>query len=130
MTRLEALRQAVQECRQRFSYVPDRPDDYWQTPEETEQLGTGDCEDFAVWAIHRTEELAPGSVLQLVIGETERGAHAWVELFDGRMWWADPTHGFPTQVESPLWWADRVPKFGYLWNGQEFGERFEYEKGR
>src|SRR3989338_2445355 len=32
-----------------FRYSKDRGEDHWQTPRETSQKGSGDCEDKAVW---------------------------------------------------------------------------------
>ena len=63
-------------------YVPDSADgnednDAWQTAAETQQLGTGDCEDSSIlladWLIAR------GFEARVALGHyAERGGHAWV----------------------------------------------------
>ena len=46
--------------------------DYWQTPEETEERGTGDCEDKALWVYYKL--FNQGFNVRLVLG----GMYEWV----------------------------------------------------
>lgn len=63
-------------------YFPEKKDeDYWQTPEETERLKTGDCEDFAIYLNHLWKK--EGLQGKLVLGIPRRRSdkrHAWNEI--------------------------------------------------
>jgi hypothetical protein len=55
--------------------------DYWQTPEETERLGTGDCEDYALYLYDLLKK--DGYNPYLVLGKGSTSApynHAWLEM--------------------------------------------------
>ena len=70
-----------------FRYIKEQKGDLWQTPEETERKGSGDCEDKAVWLFSRLKESGYSNV-RLVIGKYKsinRGYHVWVLV-------TDPTH--------------------------------------
>ena len=67
-----------------FRYLKDRKGDIWQTPQETERKGSGDCEDKAVWLFHRLRQNGYENV-RLVIGKYKSisaGYHVWVTYAD------------------------------------------------
>jgi hypothetical protein len=55
--------------------------EYFQFPEETIRLGTGDCEDFAILlaSLYRAAGYSEDSVY-VIIGYKEDGGHAWVKI--------------------------------------------------
>jgi len=55
--------------------------DYWQFPNETIQLRTGDCEDFSVLlcSLLRADGWSPDSVY-VIVGEQNNQYHAWVKV--------------------------------------------------
>jgi len=55
--------------------------DYWQFPNETIQLRTGDCEDFSLLlcSLLRADGLSPDSVY-VIVGEQNNQYHAWVKV--------------------------------------------------
>lgn len=62
------------------------PFDYWQSPAETAELGTGDCEDYAIVKYYRLRKLGvPDSKMRLVYS-FEEGGHIGL-LVDGK--WLD-----------------------------------------
>lgn len=70
----------------RIQYLPDTPENHWQTPEETMELGTGDCEDFA-FLLH-SELTAHKYVSWVVMGDMhglDQTSHAWVAVTTGRI---------------------------------------------
>ena len=99
--------QSVDEiCRwlQQCEYMRD-PDlfnqrDFWQHPEQFEELQKGDCEDHALWAWRKLKEL--NIPAEFVVGRTywpdngngaRQGAHAWVSFQEnGRRYILETTH--------------------------------------
>lgn len=71
----------------RCEYVRDAElffqDDYWQHPVTFEKLRKGDCEDHALWAWRKLNEI--GTEALFVCGEWDRGAHAWVIFKKGNV---------------------------------------------
>ena len=61
--------------------------DYWQAPEETLMLGTGDCEDKSLLLWYTLRHVHNIKTARLVIGLThvlfKASPHAWVEVGDG-----------------------------------------------
>jgi len=94
----------------RFRYKRDKKGaDYWQLPEETEKLGTGDCEDKAIWLYSKL--LKDGfEDVRLVIGkekENSRIFHSWVAWYpQGKVYILDPAN------DSQMWELRKYPK-GY-----------------
>ncbi|HTL71219.1 MAG TPA: hypothetical protein VL404_08025 [Candidatus Eisenbacteria bacterium] len=69
-----------------FRYREDEGGDHWQTPAQTESLGSGDCEDKAVWMFARLAR-AGYRGLRLVIGRyraVRNRYHVWVTYTDPR----------------------------------------------
>ncbi len=66
----------------------------WQLPFETERLGTGDCDDKAVWLYSKLLKDGVGNV-RLVLGNYKKGelsVHMWVNWYqDGQVYILDPT---------------------------------------
>ncbi len=49
-TRYQKIREYLKEAKNHIHYKAEKKGtDYWQLPLETEYLGTGDCEDKAIW---------------------------------------------------------------------------------
>src|SRR3989344_1737407 len=72
-------------------------DDYWQTPEETERLGTGDCEDKAIYLHNQLKKNKIES--EVVFGYIysshlfgKWNMHGWVECIQNKeIYVLDPT---------------------------------------
>ncbi len=68
--------------------------DNWQLPFETERLGTGDCDDKAVWLYLKLLKDGVDNV-RLVLGNYKKGelsVHMWVNWYqDGQVYILDPT---------------------------------------
>lgn len=88
-------------------YLPDSADgnednDAWQTALETQRLGTGDCEDSAIYL---TDWLnARGFEARVAVGHyAERGGHAWVVVrLDGKTYLLETTNLESNTQEPPL----------------------------
>lgn len=66
-----------------FRYVPDSGGDQWQSPEQTDRIRSGDCEDKALWLYAQLKQ--NGYDALLVVGrhrETDRKFHVWVVYTD------------------------------------------------
>ena len=64
--------------------------DFWQHPSTFERLRRGDCEDHAIWAWRKLNEI--GVEAELMLGTWhpsggEPGGHAWVRFNDGTETW-------------------------------------------
>lgn len=70
-------------------------EDHWQLPDETERLGTGDCEDLAIWLYcHLLKE--GFSNVRLTLGlagaPEKKSMHAWVTWYKrGKTYILDPS---------------------------------------
>ena len=95
-----------------FQYKSEkRGSDYWQLPDETEALKTGDCEDKAIWLYSKLLDDGLPNV-RLVIGKENKDSeefHAWV-AWDrgGKIYILDPT------ADSHIWRLDQYPQGYYL----------------
>ena len=82
--------------------------EYWQFPEETLKLKTGDCEDQAILlcTLLRANGYSPEDV-KVVFGLTSSNAgHAWVELFYQDDWIVfDPTSDTNTYIEKTKYYS-------------------------
>ena len=79
----------------KFKYKEDlRGADNWQLPFETEKLGTGDCDDKAIWLYSKLLKEGIDDV-RLVLGNYKSGefsVHMWVNWYhDGQVFILDPT---------------------------------------
>lgn len=125
---LDAIRQALARCHA-LRYIPEAPDDRWQTPDETLRAGGGDCEDHALLCLATIHALVdpPPPTLRMVVGDVPGGRHAWVEVERGRrILWCDPTPGAPDAIEAPGWWSTRTPLYAYPYDGQVLGKGLAY----
>jgi hypothetical protein len=91
-------------------------EDHWQLPGETESLGTGDCEDLAIWLYYQLLEEGLSNVrLTLGLAGGERKTmHAWVSWYErGRIYILDPsrTEGIYPSTSSELISYD--PKYSF-----------------
>jgi predicted transglutaminase-like cysteine proteinase len=70
-------------------------EDHWQLPDETERLGTGDCEDLAIWLYcHLLKEGINNIRLTLGLAGAQgnKAMHAWVTWCKrGKMYILDPS---------------------------------------
>ena len=82
--------------------------EYWQFPEETLRLRTGDCEDQAILlcTLFRAKGYEPDDV-KVVFGLTSANTgHAWVELFyDGNWVVFDPTSNANEYIEKTRYYS-------------------------
>ena len=82
--------------------------EYWQFPEETLRLRTGDCEDQAILlcTLFRAKGYGPDDV-KVVFGLTsENTGHAWVELFHEGNWVVfDPTSSANEYIEKTRYYS-------------------------
>ena len=91
----EKVRKYLHEAFTTIRYVPE-PDgqDYWQLPQETESLGTGDCEDFAIWLYAKLRHDGTDN-LRMCIGKHTQASstmHAWLLWFNrGQVYILDPS---------------------------------------
>lgn len=115
--KFEKVRKYLERVHDNTRYVPERGDqDYWQLPDETETLGSGDCEDMAIWLYVLLKQAGFGAV-RLCIGKHRPYSdqmHAWVMWFDGpRLYILDPS-----VTRKPLRASDAdpgsyVPRYSY-----------------
>jgi hypothetical protein len=83
-----------------IKYKEDGDQDYWQTPKETEKLGTGDCEDKTIYLMELLKK--EGYKSEFTYGfyhESDPNfygniCHAWTEMdYGGERYILDPTAG-------------------------------------
>lgn len=92
--------------------------DYWQPPEEFEQLKKGDCEDFALWTWRQL--LSMGYDARVVFGRAGRYGigHAWVQYFEnGRCFLVEPTLRSIGETMPRLSTIKYKPAFSVAWDG-------------
>jgi len=65
-----------------IKYLRDKENhDYWQTPEETYNLKTGDCEDFAIFLLYIVwTKLNIDDCYLVLINKDNKGCHAIVQI--------------------------------------------------
>lgn len=87
---------------------------YWQNPEETYTIGSGDCEDLAIIALYLAylDHGVKGFLIAGYFREDPMFGHAWVEI-DGA--WYDPMTG----CEVDRGWADEVY---YFYDRMSYGD--------
>jgi predicted transglutaminase-like cysteine proteinase len=69
-------------------------EDHWQLPEETENLGSGDCEDLAIWLYcHLLDEGFTNIRFTLgLAGSQQKAMHAWITWYErGKAYIIDPS---------------------------------------
>ena len=76
--KFEVIVNTVRSCK--LVYMPESEgEDYWQTIEETEKRGGGDCEDLSLYMIYKFREL--GYECWLVFGDNLCGQnHCWIRI--------------------------------------------------
>lgn len=96
--------------------------DYWQFPNETIQLRTGDCEDFSILlcALLRADGWSPDSVY-VIVGEQNNQYHAWVKvIWNDIQYNIEPQgNGFAIAVGDILTLSGYNAK--YYFNDEKFG---------
>jgi len=121
-SRYERVRAYLQEARTRIIYTPEEKNrDYWQLPEESEYLGTGDCEDMAIWLYVKIKRAGLGPV-RLCIGKHSRTAaqmHAWVLWRNGgRLYLLDPSTSDELMRPEELGPNNYIPYYSYDGNAK------------
>lgn len=103
---LETTEEVIAWVAENISYVSDeavhgKPDE-WQLPHQTYTWRTGDCEDYALLALHLLAEAGIRATLEL--GTSQQGyGHAWV-CVDGDHWEATSGYIVPSLPDRfPLW---------------------------
>ncbi|MEI6537181.1 MAG: transglutaminase domain-containing protein, partial [Verrucomicrobiaceae bacterium] len=88
-------------------YLPDSSDgnpdnDAWQIAQETQMLGTGDCEDSSIYLADWL--LARGFEVRVCMGRySEMGGHAWVVVrLDGKSYLLESTNPHANTKVQPL----------------------------
>ncbi len=111
LTRLEEMLTIWKSVIKSIRYVPDSSDgnpdnDAWQTALETQMLGTGDCEDSAIYLADWL--LARGFDARVCVGRcAEMGGHAWVVVrLGGKSYLLESTNTNVDTTVPPL--ADEV----------------------
>jgi len=96
--------------------------DYWQFPNETIQLRTGDCEDFSLLlcSLLRADGWSPDSVY-VIVGEQNNQYHAWVKvIWNDIQYNIEPQgNGFAIAFGDPLSLSGYNAK--YYFNDEKFG---------
>jgi hypothetical protein len=96
--------------------------DYWQFPNETMQLRTGDCEDFSLLlcSLLRADGWSPDSVY-VIVGEQNNQYHAWVKvIWNDIQYNIEPQgNGFAIAVGDILTLSGHNAK--YYFNDEKFG---------
>ena len=96
--------------------------EYWQFPNETIQLGIGDCEDFSILlcSLLRADGWSPDSV-HVIVGEQNSQYHAWIRVI-----WNDieyniepQANGFAVALGDHLTLSGYTAK--YYFNDKQFG---------
>jgi hypothetical protein len=107
LTRVQEMLRIWDEVIHTVDYLPDSADgiednDAWQFAEETQKLGTGDCEDSSIyladWLISR------GFEVRVAVGHYgEVGGHAWVMCrVDGNVYLLEATNSHANVSHPPL----------------------------
>ncbi|NIO03072.1 MAG: hypothetical protein GTN74_00230 [Proteobacteria bacterium] len=68
--------------------------DYWQLPEETERVRSGDCEDLAIWLYYHLLDEGFRNIRFTLgfAGAEDKAVHAWVTWYDrGKTYILDPS---------------------------------------
>ncbi len=90
-----------------IKYIPDKiGQDRWQTPEETQATGQGDCEDIAIYFQHLLKQ--KGYTSEVVFGLQHRYAktgHCWIEVqHDGEIYICEPRgNAFMKRSKTHKW---------------------------
>ncbi|NQT20342.1 MAG: hypothetical protein HQ592_11600 [Planctomycetes bacterium] len=113
----ERVRLYLSEARARISYTPEQGNrDYWQLPEETETLGTGDCEDMAIWLYVKMKRNGLDTV-RLCIGKHTAKAplmHAWLIWFHGNnLYILDPSVSAKPIRRGKIRAGSYIPYYSY-----------------
>jgi len=107
--RYDRIKEHLKESRKILYKQEEAGRDYWQLPVETEFLGTGDCEDKAIWLYSKLLEEGFDDI-RLVVGDYVTGKesrHVWISWhYEGRTYIIDPS------TNDKIWEADKYPE-GY-----------------
>ena len=113
----EKVRKYLKEANARIRYTPEADNvDYWQLPQETERLATGDCEDMAIWLYDKLRHEAVDDIRFCIGKHTENSSimHAWVLWFDGKETFVlDPSVSYEMQNVKAIPSRLYIPYYSY-----------------
>ncbi len=105
--RYHKIKRYLIEAQYRISYKAEKKGrDYWQLPLETENSGTGDCEDMAIWLYAKLlkEDIEN---IRLVVGKynmDRKTRHVWINwYYNKQVYIIDPT------MDVDIWRAEQYP---------------------
>jgi hypothetical protein len=96
-----------------------RPEDHWQLPEETESLGSGDCEDLAIWLYCHLLDEGFNNVRFTIgfAGTNEKTMHAWVTWYErGESYILDPSRKEGIYCSNRLGSITYRPRYSYYFD--------------
>jgi len=108
-------------CISNLSYKSDKEvygKSYWQTPEETYRLRTGDCEDFALLFMYLTEKNLGLETELIIVGYNSSSANHAVVGVGGQ--WYETTGGFRIIDYSPYTYITRVDFETSMWQSATY----------
>ena len=105
--RYRKVREYLKEAKNHIKYKTEgKGTDYWQLPFETEYLGTGDCEDKAIWLYSKLLKEDIGNI-RLVVGKYKvenTSRHVWINWFNNNnIYIIDPT------MDVNIWRTEQYP---------------------
>lgn len=117
---IKDVRNFLSKCK----YVSDKElfgrDEYWQPPDQFEEIKKGDCEDFAFWTWRQL--MAMGYEARVVFGRHGRygEGHAWVEFLRDGTWFLLEPLAWPFGERLPRLNTLRYhPRFSISWNEEK-----------
>ena len=123
-TQQSRIQRYLQIARQ-FTFQPERvlgsgkQEDLWQLPEETERLGSGDCEDLAIWLYcHLLNEGFTNIRFTLgFAGRENKSMHAWVTWYErGKTYIIDPSRSGGIYGATQPGPVSYEPQFSYYFD--------------
>jgi Transglutaminase-like domain len=117
----ESLDDLLLWCMNNISYRSDEEvygKSYWQTPEETYRLRTGDCEDFALLFMYLTERTLRLETELIIVGYNSTSANHVVVGVGGE--WYETTGGFRIIDRSPYTYITRVDFETSMWQSATY----------
>jgi len=120
------INNALTESR-KIEYRDEKDKDYWQTPSETEKIGSGDCEDKAFYLNHLLKNKGVKSRIVFGLLESNRPyMHAWNEIdISNQTYLIDTSSKIPIFIER-----SKIGDYKYVYEYNEYikDKMTEYNK--